>query len=507
MTAEAPRILVVDDELGMREGCRRILAAEGYEVETAADGKAGLETFDRSRNFSGVLVDLKMPGMSGLELIPLLRERDPDLLILVITAHATIETAVEATKRGAYGYIPKPFTPDELLLPVRNGLERRVLAIEARRLREDRESQLLELASERSRSHTIINCMTDGVLVVNREGQVVLKNAAASRIVPAWERLRLPARLADLECPAVADLLADTLAGGREPSIVSKEMPLSPCTFMVNAAPVIDPKAALIGAVAVLRDITALKKLEIAKSTFVSMVAHEIRSPLAAIEGYLNVILSGIAGDDPARDRHMMERCLLRARSLREMVSELINLTAIETGHFTIRRSPIDLAAVAETAVAASRTQAEAKRIALVMECEPPCPESKAGSRGYTVLADQGAIDHVLTNLIDNAIKYTPEGGHVWVAIRRDGMYVTVSIRDDGIGMTRDEQSRAFDEFFRAKNEYTAQVPGTGLGLSLVKRLVDLHNGRITIQSVPKGGSTFSVSLPVLDSEEDPEDD
>ena len=172
MSGETVRILVTDDELGMREGCRKILVAEGYEVETAADGVQALEVFDKHRNFSAALVDLKMPRMGGMELIETIRRQDPDIVLLVITAYAAINTAVEATKRGAYSYIPKPFLPDELLLRVRNGLEMRALTIEARRLREERESRLLEVEAERTQSRTIIDCMTDGVLVVNRDRQI-----------------------------------------------------------------------------------------------------------------------------------------------------------------------------------------------------------------------------------------------------------------------------------------------------------------------------------------------
>ena len=135
MSESDPAILVIDDELGMREGCRKILTAEGYQVETAEDGFAGLERFEQRDDFAVAMVDLKMPRLGGLDVIERLRAIDEDVVLFVITAYATIDTAVEATKRGAYGYIPKPFTPDELLLAVRNGIERRTLSLETRQLR------------------------------------------------------------------------------------------------------------------------------------------------------------------------------------------------------------------------------------------------------------------------------------------------------------------------------------------------------------------------------------
>ena len=133
-----------------------------------------------------------MPRMSGLELMREVRSRDPDIVPIIITAHATIDTAVEGTRQGAYSYIPKPFTPDELLLAIKNGLERRTLMLEARRLREEREKRLLELASERSKSNTIIAAMTDGILVINTEKLVVLRNNAAARILPDCASREIP---------------------------------------------------------------------------------------------------------------------------------------------------------------------------------------------------------------------------------------------------------------------------------------------------------------------------
>src|SRR4030042_2928137 len=125
---------------------------EGYEVGVAEDGRAGLKVFEERKNYAVALIDLKMPGMSGLELIEQIRARDEDLVMFVITAYATFETAVEATKKGAYGYIPKPFTPAELLLPIKRGLEARALSLEAKRLREERTNRLLEGAFEEAKS-------------------------------------------------------------------------------------------------------------------------------------------------------------------------------------------------------------------------------------------------------------------------------------------------------------------------------------------------------------------
>ena len=277
MNERVQKILVVDDEFGMREGCRRILSAEGYEVATAENGVEALEAFKAAGGFDVVIADLKMPRMGGMELVEHLHGIDEDVVLLVITAYATIDTAVDATKRGAYGYVPKPFSPDELLLHVRNGLEKRALRMEGKQLRQERERRLLEVAFERSKSRTILNCMTDGVIVVNRNRQVVLRNQAAGRILPECAERPLPAPMDEtLPKPELLALL-DEVVGTDSPVIASKELTNGESTYMVNAAPVIDATDECLGAVAVLRDITALKKLEVAKSIFISMVAHEVR--------------------------------------------------------------------------------------------------------------------------------------------------------------------------------------------------------------------------------------
>jgi len=490
MADEVARILVVDDELGMREGCSKVLSSEGFEVETAADGLAGLELFRKRGNFAVALVDLKMPGMGGLELIEHLRNHDEDVAIFVITAYAAIDTAVEATRRGAYGYIPKPFTPDELVIPVRNGIERRALNIEAKRLREERERRLLELARERSKSSTIINCMADGVIVVNRDRQIVLRNNAATRIIPDFEQVPLSSPLERLGFDPLQKLIDEALAEPSGPVIASNELIIDKSTYMASISPVLEPNGEAAGAVAVLRDISALKKLETAKSMFISMVAHEVKSPLAAIEGQLMAVLSGATKDDREHETALLERALLRAKNLRTMVNDLLNLTAMETGNFTIRRLPINVREPVEAAIDANREKAGDLNITLKLDMPAPV-ESQ-------VLADRDSIFLILMNLIDNAIKYTRPDGHVLVSFTDNSSYVKIAVKDDGIGMTPEQTDSVFDEFYRVKNEHTVNIPGTGLGLTLVKRLTELHQGSIKIQSEPKKGSTFTLTLPTV---------
>ena len=181
-------ILVIDDEQIMREGCSRILSKDGWAVITAENGNQGLDEYQiRSESIDVILLDLMMPGMSGMEVLERLRTVDPNLLVIVITGYATVESAVEAMKKGAYDFIPKPFTPDQLRIVVKRALERRSLQKEAAFLRKERERSLRDIATEKSKIKTIINCMGDGVLVCDRDGCVVLTNPAASRMLMTSE--------------------------------------------------------------------------------------------------------------------------------------------------------------------------------------------------------------------------------------------------------------------------------------------------------------------------------
>jgi two-component system phosphate regulon sensor histidine kinase PhoR len=283
--------------------------------------------------------------------------------------------------------------------------------------------------------------------------------------------------------------------------ILSREIRFGEQVFMVNVSPILEPDGSTSGAVAVFSDITGIKKLETAKSMFVSMVAHEIKNPLAAAEGWLNLVLTGAAKVDRAEERRMLERAMVRMRTLRAMVNELLSLTAIETGRFQLHRVPLDPAAVAAEAVEAHREKAAEKRVTLLIESVPNSPNDGAPGGGpaggaSTVLADRDALSIIVANLVDNAIKYTPEGGTVTLATGREGIYATVSVRDTGIGLAAEDRERVFEEFYRVRSEQTHGITGTGLGLSLVKRLVEQHQGSISVESEPGKGSTFTVRLP-----------
>jgi len=175
-------ILIVDDEKIIRDGCEKVLLKEGWQVKTASSGAEGLEHLKASA-FDLLLLDLKMPGLSGMEMLQQVKELYPEMIVIVITGYATVESAVEAMKAGAYDFISKPFLPDQLRIVVRRALEKKALEREAELLRREREKGLRKIAEEKSKIRTIIQSMADGVLVIDHEGHIVLYNPAFLRLL------------------------------------------------------------------------------------------------------------------------------------------------------------------------------------------------------------------------------------------------------------------------------------------------------------------------------------
>lgn len=502
---EPANILVVDDELGIREGCRRVITAMGHRAEVAATGEEALE-LAKKHAFDLILLDMKLPGVSGMDIIQTFHEIDPDLVCIMITGYATIQTAVEATKRGVFEYLPKPFTPDELIAIINKGLERRRWLLEARRLREERERSLLAVAEEKSRSRTIINCMMDGVLVTNREGQLVLYNPAAMRMLGIKTALpeAVPVRGA-LGHPELEEIIAGSLSPAASgTAMVVREIEVGDLVLMANVAAIRSQEALtgtqppverqsspeqgeILGCVAVLRDITRLKEVERIKSQFVSMVSHELRAPVAAIQSYLDLMLSGLAGDDPEQRRHMLTRCSERAKALIALVDDLLQLSRMEAGRVARKLEPVALEDVVREVMELFQSQASEKGISMQLHSSCSVPP---------VLADKEDITRVVTNLVSNAVKYNKEGGRVDLTVSCSDGYVRLDVADTGIGIPEQELPRIWEEFHRVKTPETRGISGTGLGLSIVKKIVDAHHGHLEVESKVGEGSVFRVYLP-----------
>jgi two-component system sensor histidine kinase/response regulator len=375
---ERERIVVIDDDYAMRLSCRQILTKSGLAVETYEDGAQGLAGVAEVRP-SVAVVDLKMPGLSGLDVIRRLHEIDPDLVVIVITGYATVGTAVEALQTGAYDFLPKPFKPDELRLIVGRALERRHL------LKRSRELEL--------------------------------------------ER-------------------------------------------------------------------------ELMKRRFVSFVSHQLKSPLAAIHQYLEVLGRLEHGPDAAEKRaEWIGRCLSRTTEMRALIDDWLTLARAEGSSLVGARERVDLTPLLMRLVASHQAQAGAHRVTV----EASLPESPSPVPG-----DRQGLMVLFENLLTNAVTCTPAGGRVTVVATESAGERVVEVRDTGVGIPAPSLDRLFEEFYRVPRPDVegngggevdgsgTRPRGTGLGLPICRRIVSDLGGTIEVESEVDIGSTFRVRLPAF---------
>ena len=366
-----PVILIIDDEESMRDACAQILVKIGCRVETAPDGETGLRKALEIRP-DAVIVDLKMPGKSGLEVLDELRLIDPAVVAVVITGYATVDAAVEAMKRGAYDFLPKPFTPEELRLIIARALERRFLAREAETLR--REKKLLE-------------------------------------------------------------------------------------------------------------------------DNIITMVSHQLRGPLTAIQQYFEVILAGMAGTVDDKPREMIRKAGERLNGLMSLINDWLDLARIDQGRLVGKLKPLDPGKMMRKLVEFMTPLA--KEFEVTLEWSGP-----AGPN-FEVLGDEETLEQVFTNLISNAIAYNKPQGRVRIGLGEDPDFVVIEVQDTGIGISQEHLPFIFDQFFQVSRREGKKMKGSGLGLSIAKKIVEAHGGRIDVSSELGIGSTFTVRIPKVRREAD----
>jgi two-component system phosphate regulon sensor histidine kinase PhoR len=246
-----------------------------------------------------------------------------------------------------------------------------------------------------------------------------------------------------------------------------------------------------LGAITVLHDITTQKKMDELKSDFVSMVAHEIRSPLNSVLAQLKVILDGLAGDLTEKQRDILNRSSDRIKALSDLSTELLDLARIESGLITQEKEPLKMGEILKDQSKFYEAKAKEKGIKLETTLLPELPH---------LLGSRMNMEEVISNLISNAIRYTPEGGRVTLDAAVKDNYLCISVRDTGFGIPKEDLGRIFDRFYRVKNEKTRFIAGTGLGLSIVKSIVEAHHGMIEVESEIDHGTTFYIYLPIITS-------
>ncbi|MBW1782766.1 MAG: response regulator [Deltaproteobacteria bacterium] len=486
---ETINILVVDDEKAIREGCHRVLTGKGYAVHTAENGQIALDILPQ-KPIDIILLDLKMPVMGGEELLEIIRETHPDIPVIIITGHGTVDTAVVCMKSGAYDFVTKPFQIDQFLLTITRAAEKRRLAQKALQLKEENIRNLYDLDLEKSRLKTIINRMANGVMVTNRNLEVVLHNPALMRLMEISSQPEGPTPITGIiKDASLIDTLKQILNGetAQEESI-SQEIQVGKNALRAISAPALGPNKAVAGTVTVLEDITTFKQLDEMKSDFVNMVAHELRSPLVSIRQLNSVLLEGLAGPLEEKQQEFVQKGMNKIDSLLELINDLLDVAKIEAGKYVQHQVPTDMDRIIKETVALMEPRALEQGIRLTLSCEGLKP----------VLADPKNMEEIINNLVTNAINYSPEGGRITITARGLGEYMEIRVEDTGVGISPEELPKIFDKFYRVKHPKTRQVMGTGLGLAIVKGVIEAHHGTIEVESVVNKGTAFRVLLPMI---------
>lgn len=366
------QVLGVDDELGMRHGIERALGeycadipdineSVRFDVSLADTGEQALDMI-QAQAPDICLLDYKLPGINGLEVLNQAPASAEDMLTIMITAYASIETAITATKQGVYDFLPKPFTPADLRHTVRKAATRIILARRARELEEEN------------------------------------------------KRVRFD---------------------------------------------------------------------------FIRVLGHELKAPLSTVSSYLYLFQDQTLGQHLPDYQDVTERCLTRLEQMRKLIADLLDMTRIESGEKRRQLDTVDLCAAVERAVELINVEASERNISIHTEVPASC----------TMIADVTEIDMILNNLASNAVKYNRDQGEVTIAVTKQQDCVTLCVTDTGIGMTKEEAEQLFEEFVRIRNEKTKNILGSGLGLSILKKLSALYNGKVSVESAPDQGSTFTVEL------------
>jgi len=346
----------------------------------------------------------------------------------------------------------------------------------------------------------LIDATVDGICLTDKNGEILIANRPLRRLVrglempnegPIHERLLA---IADrtTEPERYAQRMRELADDPFSPSFDEFEVASDERDFQGFTAPVIGDDDEYLGRVWTLRDVTEQRQLDRLRDTLIATVSHELRTPLTSIIGYLELLGTGPEQLN-AEDAGYVEVVARNALRLRHMVEDLLFLAQLDAGGFSLDFGDANLVELAGEAIEAARPAAEAKKLQLTLEHDQP----------LIVRADRNRLGQALDNLISNAIKFTPEGGTVRVVIEDRDTTCSLHVTDTGCGIPVSEQPRLFERFFRSATAGASNVPGTGLGLTITKTIVESHGGSIGYDSTDGKGTTFTISLPKIVAEQD----
>jgi two-component system, OmpR family, phosphate regulon sensor histidine kinase PhoR len=476
-----PRILIIDDEPRIRDACTLVLSDKGFDVAAASDGEQGLQMI-KEKHYDIVLVDLMMPTISGFDVLSEVRDHHPDTVVIVITGYATLEHSIEAMKKGAFDFIPKPFTPDQLRAVVDKSLRYT--------------SALQDIADSKSRLGVMVNSLTDGVMTTDARKLIVQVNPAFLHMIGYHGEKVVGRHVNEIihddnlleSIDQALSMPPDTFAE------ITEEIQFIDTSeekfFSSRCAPFRGRMNENLGTITVLHDITTVKKMDQLKSDFVSMVSHEIRSPMNSLLMQLKNISDGLAGAVTEKQKEILQRASDKILNLNSLVTELLDLSRIESGLISHEKEQVDIAQLLADQKTFHTPYAEEKQITILLKCSANLP---------SILANRQNMEEVFSNLITNSIKYSPANATITISGKTENDYLQLQVTDTGFGISTEDQEKIFTRFYRVKDANTRQIHGTGLGLAIVKSIIESHHGKISVASEIGRGTTFTVLLPLAE--------
>jgi len=358
------------------------------------------------------------------------------------------------------------------------------------RVAEQLRQRLDEATAEKEQLEAVLASMVEGVLVLEA-GRIVLANPRARELLSAWGDLEGRRPLEVIRHAAIDDALEEARRGAAP---VVRELEVrsgTPRTLLMTAV-AFPPGEQASGTVAVFHDVTEIRRLEQVRRDFIANASHELRTPLTSIRGFADTLLTASLSKDEIRP--YLETIVRNAERLGELIEDLLTLSRIESRKVPMQPGELDVTRVARTLASDVEPRLKEARLELRVDAPPDLPAA---------WADRRAVEQVISNLLDNAVKYTDSGGLIELELAAEPTRVRVRVRDSGIGIPEAEQTRIFERFYRVDKARSRALGGTGLGLSIVKHLVQAQGGDISVESEPGRGSCFSFGLPRADARVD----
>lgn len=504
------KILIVDDEPDIALILKLQLEDAGYLTVRARDGVEALEAIAREP-FALIMLDIKMPRMDGLEVLS--RIRGDQTPVVMMTAHGSEDIAVDAMKKGALDYISKPFSTDDMLPKVER-------AIHLAKTRQENERLSRQLDEERRKMEAVLQGMADLLLAVDMQGRIVTASRKARTV--------LRPEGGELLGMTLEDALKAEVAGGELPSRTVLRTG-EPCLdigytmlagkgdipVLSSAAPLRNASGELVGSVEIIRDISKLKELEQEKEDFVSMLSHDLKSPITAVVGSIDLVREAKLGPVNEEQCEYLDAAIESCEEMVEMIDTLLGIHKFEAGKMRLYFKEENPASLITRGVGKFLTLAKRSGIRLYATL----PEEVPG-----ISVDRSSFSRIIGNLLSNAVKFTPDGGDIEVALDlvedvssvtasipeqsypprelpTEGSFVRIRVRDTGVGIPQEALGSIFDRFVQARNRRLGKTRGTGLGLAFCRKAVDAHGGFIWAESAPGEGSVFTLLLRALPEE------